>query len=95
MEWGLRPPLFLWYIDRMTESITYYRYVPHHQQKRWEDAGWEYHGELGPPHAAYSSLYVWPREGEPTIPENIDVTVAEKRRKVDSEDLCDTNNLGK
>lgn len=59
----------------MDDNVAHYKYVPHHQRGKWEEAGWEFHRDLGPPHAAYSSLYVWPHEGEPVIPENTDVNI--------------------
>lgn len=66
----------------MSKNCNYFKYVPHHQQKLWEDVGWVFDGDLGPPHAAYASLYRWPHESEPVVPENIGViivkTVAEQ-----------------
>lgn len=59
----------------MSDRCNHYKYVPHHQIKAWEDAGWVFDGDLGPPHAAYASLYWWPHDGEPVIPENISVGV--------------------
>lgn len=52
-----------------TEKEEYYKYVPHHQQKMWEDLGWSFHAYLGPPHAAYSSLYKWMGSGAPVVPD--------------------------
>jgi hypothetical protein len=52
----------------------FYKYVPHHQQKLWEDLGWSFHCDLGPPHAAYSSLYVWDGDGDPVVP-NVEVKI--------------------
>jgi len=68
----------------MDMTTKYFKYVPHHQVKRWEEAGWVFEADLGPPHAAYSSLYSWPHEGEPVIPENIDISVLRKKK-----DVCD------
>lgn len=59
----------------MEEDYTYYKYVPHHQQKVWEDAGWVFEKDLGPPHAAYSSLYKWPHKSAPIIPDNTGITI--------------------
>ena len=59
----------------MEEDCTYYKYVPHHQQKVWEDAGWVFDKDLGPPHAAYASLYVWPHGNDPVIPDNTGVII--------------------
>lgn len=59
----------------MEEDCEYYKYVPHHQQKVWEDAGWIFEKDLGPPHAAYSSLYKWPHNSEPIIPDGTGVTI--------------------
>jgi hypothetical protein len=57
------------------ESIHYYKYVPHHQQKVWEEAGWVFEKDLGPPHAAYASLYRWPHENDPVVPNGTDVII--------------------
>lgn len=59
----------------MKETCEYYKYVPHHQKTAWEEAGWVFDGDLGPPHAAYASLYCWPHDGEPVIPDNIGVII--------------------
>ena len=64
--------------------MKYYRYVPHHQYKRWEAAGWVYDCDLGPPHAAYSSLYVWPHDSDPVIPDNTDVSIVKIIRNIDN-----------
>lgn len=50
-------------------STVHYYYVPHHRQKEFEALGWVYDTDLGPPHAAYASLFVWHGEGEPKVPE--------------------------
>ena len=50
------------------EPIQHYKFVPHHQTRKWEELGWVYAGELGPPHCAYSCLYAWPFDGEPIVP---------------------------
>lgn len=52
------------------EKEEYYKYVPHHQQKKWEALGWSFHCDLGPPHAAYSSLYKWMGSGQPIVPDD-------------------------
>lgn len=59
----------------MREKIEYYKYVPHHQQTKWEAVGWVFHKDLGPPHAAYSSLYIWPHEHDPVVPPDTDVII--------------------
>lgn len=70
-----------------TQKEEYYRYVPHHQQKKWEDLGWSFHAYLGPPHAAYSSLYKWMGSGVPVEPEaQIDIV-----KKIDMEKLDATD----
>jgi hypothetical protein len=56
----------------------YYKYVPHHQQRIWEELGWTFESDLGPPHAAYSSLYVWSGDGEPIIP-NVEVKIVKDK----------------
>ena len=56
---------------------TYYRYVPYHREKSYEAVGWQYSGPLGPPHAAYASLYEWVGEGAPVEPE-IEIEVKKK-----------------
>jgi hypothetical protein len=61
----------------MTEKI--YKYVPHHQSAAYEAAGWVFESYLGYPHAAYSSLYRWPEEGEPVMPEVAEITVDEPK----------------
>lgn len=67
----------------MEDNVTHYKYVPHHQRGKWEAVGWEFHRDLGPPHAAYSSLYVWSKEGEPVIPVDTDVSVVRTTRAAD------------
>lgn len=61
----------------MTEEAKekHFQYVPHHQRQKWEDAGWVFCQDLGPPHSAYSSLYEWAGEGDPVKPENIDIKI--------------------
>jgi hypothetical protein len=54
---------------------SFYKYVPHHQQKLWEELGWTFHCDLGPPHAAYSSLYIWTGNGDPVVP-NVEVKIS-------------------
>ena len=56
--------------NNSTNEEEYYKYVPHHQQKLWESLGWQFHCDLGPPHAAYSSLYMWMGSGPPVMPTN-------------------------
>lgn len=51
----------------MTEDAHYY-FVPHHLREQYEALGWVFDSFLGPPHAAYSSLYRWEGEGEPKLP---------------------------
>lgn len=43
-------------------------YVPHSRQRKFEELGWEYANDLGPPHCAYASLYEWVGDGEPIYP---------------------------
>lgn len=50
----------------MTELT--YRYVPHWQTAEYEELGWQFAANLGPPHGCYSALYVWAGEGEPIFP---------------------------
>lgn len=59
----------------MKEEFTYYKYVPHHQKQAWEDAGWVFSQDFEPPHAAYASLYVWPRKDDPVIPKGTGVII--------------------
>ena len=63
----------------MSEKI--YKYVPYSEEKRWEAVGWVYAQELGPPHAAYASLWMWPHDGEPVIPETEDLFAKAEREK--------------
>ncbi len=51
----------------MTELT--YRYVPFHPTAEYEELGWQFAANLGPPHGCYSALYVWAGEGEPVMPE--------------------------
>lgn len=60
-------------------DIKHYKYVPHHQQKAWEEAGWVFDTDLGPPHAAYASLFRWPYDSEPVMPQNTCITVTKIR----------------
>jgi hypothetical protein len=70
-----------------TDKVEYYKYVPHHQQKKWEELGWTFHCDLGPPHAAYSSLYKWEGSGTPVEPDSeIKIT-----KKIDMEIDNDTD----
>lgn len=46
-----------------------YKYVPHWQTAQYEELGWQFAANLGPPHGCYSVLYVWAGEGEPKMPE--------------------------
>ena len=62
----------------MEEDCAYYKYVPHHQQKAWEEAGWVFDKDLGPPHAAYASLFRWPHKTEPVMPENTGVIIVKR-----------------
>lgn len=71
-----------------TEKEEFYKYVPHHQQKMWEDLGWTFHCDLGPPHAAYSSLYKWEGSGQPVVP-NSEVHII-KRIDMEIKDDTDT-----
>jgi hypothetical protein len=57
------------------ENCEYYKYVPHHQQKIWEEAGWVFDKDLGPPHAAYASLFRWPHKTAPIMPDNTGVII--------------------
>jgi hypothetical protein len=63
----------------------FYKYVPHHQQKLWESLGWTFHCDLGPPHAAYSSLYKWEGSGKPVVP-NTPVQISNKDVKETSDE---------
>lgn len=45
-----------------------YRYVPHWQTTQYEELGWQFAANLGPPHGCYSALYVWAGEGAPVMP---------------------------
>jgi hypothetical protein len=71
-----------------TKEEEYYKYVPHHQQKIWEELGWSFHAYLGPPHAAYSSLYKWMGSGLPVVPN----TQIEINKKIDMEIKDDESN---
>jgi hypothetical protein len=64
----------------MENTQKFYKYVPHHQKEKWESAGWVFHVDLGFPHAAYSSLYVWPHGGEPVIPDDVEICVIKKKK---------------
>lgn len=64
----------------MTTFIADYAYVPHHKRKEFEDLGWEYENDLGPPHSCYSSLYRWKGEGAPVYP-STDLFEKEKRER--------------
>jgi hypothetical protein len=57
------------------ENCEYYKYVPHHQQKVWEEAGWVFDKDLGPPHAAYASLFRWPHNSAPVMPDGTGVII--------------------
>ena len=59
----------------MEENCEYYKYVPHHQQKVWEEAGWVFDKDLGPPHAAYASLFRWPHNSAPVMPDGTGVII--------------------
>lgn len=74
-------------LNNFTSKEEYYRYVPHHQQKMWEDLGWSFHCDLGPPHAAYSSLYKWEGNGPPVEP-NSEIKI---NKKIDMEIVNDTD----
>jgi hypothetical protein len=65
------------------ETCKYYKYVPHHQQKVWEDAGWVFERDLGPPHAAYASLFKWPLESAPVIPDGTGVVIIKTLPEID------------
>jgi hypothetical protein len=66
----------------MTEKI--YRYVPHSNAKKYENLGWVFDSDLGPPHAAYASLYRWEGTGEPVEPEK-DITVYPRKKELNNE----------
>ena len=51
--------------------------MPHHRQKAYEELGWTFSRDLGYPHAAYASLYVWAGKGEPVEPPN-DISIIKK-----------------
>lgn len=56
----------------MTDQI--FAYVPHSRQRQFEELGWEYANDLGPPHCAYASLYRWAGNGLPIYPKE-DISV--------------------
>ena len=58
--------------SKMADKI--FAYVPHSKQKLFEELGWEFSTDLGPPHAAYASLYEWAGDGLPVYPKD-DITV--------------------
>ena len=62
-----------------------FAYVPHSQQKKFEDAGWQYDCDLGYPHACYASLYIWAGDGEPVYP-RIDISVLKPATKAQEND---------
>jgi hypothetical protein len=66
----------------MEKDCIYYKYVPHHQQREWEAAGWVFDQDLGPPHAAYASLYRWGMDGEPVIPDNINIAIVRESTEI-------------
>lgn len=53
----------------MNLKEEYFCYVPHSLQKLFEDYGWEFHSDLGPPHCVYSSLFKWVGDGDPVYPD--------------------------
>lgn len=59
-------------MEAMADQI--FAYVPHSRQKRFEELGWEYSTDLGPPHCAYASLYKWAGDGLPVYPKD-DISV--------------------
>ena len=70
----------------MSEQI--FAYVPHSRQKLFEELGWEFSTDLGPPHAAYASLYKWTGDGLPIYPKD-DITVLRDAVRGDSENVHD------
>lgn len=67
--------------ENLEKNEKFYCYVPHSQSKIFEDLGWEFASDLGPPHAAYASLYIWGKEGEPVHPSvNIEVNKKTERK---------------
>ena len=61
-------------------------YVPHSMSKIFEDLGWEFATDLGPPHAAYASLYRWAKDGDPIMPPStITMPAMAKIKKEESE----------
>ena len=70
----------------MEESCEYYKYVPHHQQKVWEEAGWVFERDLGPPHAAYASLFKWPYDTAPIIPDAIGISIIKVNPEINDDE---------
>lgn len=50
------------------ESIKVFAYVPHGRRHEFESLGWEFAGDLGPPHCFYASLYRWHGDDDPPYP---------------------------
>lgn len=69
---------------KMNFKEEYFCYVPHSLQKLFEDHGWEFHSDLGPPHCVYSSLFKWVGNGDPVYPET-KIEVFKNQPKTDEE----------
>lgn len=69
----------------MEEDCEYFKYVPHHQQKVWEDAGWVFDKYLEAPQASYCSLYKWPHDSAPIIPDGTGVTIIKTYPELEDE----------
>lgn len=68
----------------MVHKEEYFAYVPHSLQKSFEECGWEFHSDLGPPHCVYSSLFKWVGKGNPIFPETkIEIPKDNSQKKED------------